>query len=77
MAAGHSQVGYRSTLDPNVNLPGYVIINSVVQYTFKDFTLALKIENLTDKAYWIGAYNNVNKWPGQPRNFMLNLRYNF
>jgi iron complex outermembrane receptor protein len=61
IAVGHSQVSYRSTLDPNVNLPGYVIINSAVQYAFKDFMLALKVENFTDKTYWIGAYNNVSK----------------
>ena len=77
ISAGHSQVSYRTTVDPEFDLPGYVIVNSAVQYTFKDFTLALKVENLTDKTYWIGAYNNVNKWPGEPRNFMLNLRYNF
>jgi iron complex outermembrane receptor protein len=77
ISAGHSQVSYRSTLDSNVDLPGYVIINSAIQYAFNNFTLALKVENLADKTYWIGAYNNVSKWPGQPRNFMLNLRCNF
>lgn len=77
ISAGHSQVSYRSTLDPDINLPGYVIVNSSVQYTFKDFMLAWKVENITDETYWIGAYNNVSKWPGQPRNFMFNLRYNF
>ncbi|MEO8960904.1 MAG: TonB-dependent receptor [Ginsengibacter sp.] len=77
IAAGHSQVSYRRTLDPEIDLPGYVIINGTIQYTFKNFTLALKAENITNKTYWIGAYNNVSKWPGEPRNFMLNFRYSF
>jgi iron complex outermembrane receptor protein len=70
---GDSQVGKRNTLDPNVILPGYFIINTGAHYSFKHFTLAININNITNQTYWAGAYNNVNKWPGMPRNYMMNI----
>lgn len=77
ISAGHLMAGARNTLDPLITLPGYIIINGAVQYSYKRFTLAVKAENVTNKIYWIAAYNNVSKWPGEPRNFMMNLRYQF
>ena len=77
VSAGHSQVGWRATLDPETNLPGYVVINAGVHYKYKHFMLAVNAFNITNETYWMGAYNNVNKWPGTPRNFMANLGYSF
>lgn len=77
ISAGHSSVGVRNTLDPNIILPGYLIINSGIHYKYKHFTVAMNVNNITGKTYWMGAYNNVNKWPGAPRNFMANLGYTF
>ena len=58
-------------------LPGYIILNGGIRYTYKKFNVAMNLNNITNKAYWIGAYNNVNKWPGAPRNFMMTAGYNF
>jgi iron complex outermembrane receptor protein len=77
ISAGHCSVSARNTLDPNIILPGYVIINGGIHYKYKHFTVAMNLNNITDKTYWMGAYNNVNKWPGAPRNFMVNIGYNF
>jgi iron complex outermembrane receptor protein len=77
LAAGHTRVGIRNTLDPAVILPGYFIVNGGVQYAQKHYRFALNIYNITNQTYWAGAYNNVNKWPGAPRNCMLNLGYTF
>ena len=74
VSAGHSQASVRNTLEPGITLPGYIIINAAIQYSYKKFTLAARIENITNKIYWAGAYNNVSKWPGEPRNLMINLR---
>jgi len=73
LSVGDSQVGKRNTLDPNVVLPGYFIINTGAHCRFKHFTLAININNITNQTYWAGAYNNVNKWPGMPRNYMMNI----
>lgn len=77
ISAGYLQAGERNTLDPLITLPGYIILNGAVQYTYQHFTLALRAENITNKTYWAAAYNNVSKWPGEPRNAMVNLRYKF
>ena len=77
ISAGHLQASSRTTLDPSIKLPGYILLNGGIQYTYNHFTLALKVENFTNKIYWSAAYNNVSKWPGEPRNLMVNLRYKF
>jgi iron complex outermembrane recepter protein len=77
ISAGHSQVGWRETLDPATTLPGYLIINAGVHYKYRHFMLAMNAFNITNETYWMGAYNNVNKWPGAPRNYMVNLGYSF
>jgi iron complex outermembrane recepter protein len=75
--AGHSGVGVRTTLDSTINLPSYFILNGGVNYHYKHFIIAANMNNITNEVYWMGAYNNVNKWPGAPRNFMINLGYKF
>ncbi len=77
ISAGHSSVSMRNTLDPAITLPGYVIFNAGLQYTHQHFKVAAIWENITNKIYWTGAYNNVYKWPGEPTNFMVNLSYQF
>jgi iron complex outermembrane receptor protein len=74
--AGHSQVGSRTTLDPSLVLPGYFIVNGGLQFNrYKHFVLALNVNNITGRTYWMGAYNNVNKWPGAPRNYMVSCGF--
>ena len=77
ISAGHSQVGERATLDPAITLPAYFILNAGVHYGYKNYRFALNVYNITNQTYWMGAYNNVNKWPGEPRNGMLNVGYVF
>ncbi len=77
LSIGHSQVGIRNTLDPNITLPGYTIFNGGVHYRYRHVTLAMNVNNITNKTYWTSAYNNINKWPGAPRNYMVNLGYRF
>jgi iron complex outermembrane receptor protein len=77
ISAGYLLESKKTTLDPSVSLPGYIIFNGGVQYTFQKFSLALRVENFFNKTYWMAAYNNVSKWPGEPRNFMVSLRYKF
>ncbi len=74
---GHSQVGMRNTLDQQIKLPGYCIFNAGLVYGYKHATIAFNVNNLTDRAYWEAAYNNISKWPGAPRNFMIRVGYQF
>jgi iron complex outermembrane receptor protein len=77
ISLGHSFVSQRTTLDPDINLPSYFLLNGGISYGFKKMTAALVVNNITNQTYWMGAYNNVNKWPGAPRNFMVNLSFKF
>ena len=77
IAAGHSLVGERATLEPDVSLPGYLLINGGLSYSYKRYSVAFNVNNLTNRVYWSGAYNNINKWPGAPRNCMVNLGFKF
>ena len=77
ISVGYLQAAARNTLDPLITLPGSVIFNGAVQYSYQRFTLAVRAENIFNKTYWMAAYNNVSKWPGEPLNVMVNLRYKF
>ncbi len=75
LSGGYTFASTRNTLDPGTTLPGYIVLNGGLHYGQKRFNLALNINSITNKTYWEGAYNNVNKWPGEPRNYMLNLGF--
>ena len=77
VAAGHSQVSTRTTLQQDLTLPGYIALSAGLRYAFKHFTTAVNVNNITNKTYWIGGYNTVNKWTGTPRNIMLSVGYKF
>ena len=77
IAAGHTQVSSRYTLDPAYILPGYVIFNAGLYYNIKQLSFSAYLNNITNTTYWPGAYNNVNKWPGRPRNIMLGIGWSF
>ncbi len=77
LSVGCAGVGERTTLDPAITLPGYFILSGGLHYSHNHLLFALNANNLTNQTYWMGAYNNVNKWPGAPRNVMLNLGYRF
>jgi iron complex outermembrane receptor protein len=77
LSAGHSHAGIRNTLQQGLTLPSYVILNGGLHYSGKHFTVAFNLYNITDKTYWMGAYNNINKWPGAPRNCMMSAGYTF
>jgi iron complex outermembrane receptor protein len=77
ISIGHYQVGKRNTLDPSIILPGYFVLNGGIHYEFKHIRIAVNFNNLLIKTYWAAAYNNLQKWPGAPRNVMFRVFYNF
>ncbi len=77
LSAGHYQQTSRNTLTSGMTLPGYVTLQAGAGYTRKRMKLALNVNNLFNTAYWVGGYNYASKWPGAPRNLMVNLEYFF
>ena len=77
LSAGYSFASVRNTLDPAVTLPGYFVLNAGIHYSYKHISMAANLNNVTNETNWMGAYNSVYKWPGAPRNFMVNIGYRF
>lgn len=75
LAAGYTLASKRNTLDPDIVLPGYMVLTGGIRYGYKHWSLAMNVNNIANKTYWTGAYNNVYKWPGEPRNYILNLGF--
>jgi iron complex outermembrane recepter protein len=59
--------------------PAYTIFDMALYYTpgKSNMQLALNVNNLLDKTYWIGAQNYTRLFPGAPRNVMLTATYRF
>lgn len=58
-------------------IPGYVIANAALYYRVDKFQLQLNLNNLFDKTYWVGGYDNLRLFPGAPRNWMTTVSYTF
>ena len=77
IAFGHSQVSSRYMLDNATTLPGYLIFNGSISYKLKHFDFAINVYNVSNRVFWTSAYTNINKWPGAPRNIMMQIGYTF
>jgi iron complex outermembrane recepter protein len=60
-------------------VPAYTIFDMAVYYTpgKSNMQLALNVNNVFDKTYWLGAQNYTRLFPGAPRNVMLTATYRF
>ena len=60
-------------------VPAYTIFDMALYYTpgKGNMQIALNVNNVFDKTYWIGAQNYVRLFPGAPRNVMLTATYRF
>ncbi len=73
--AGYSFAGRRNTLEKDFRLPGYFTVQGGVNYAWKPITISFLMNNIGNIAYWSGAYNNIYKWPGEGRNFMVKINW--
>jgi len=60
-------------------VPAFATLDAAVYYTpsKSNVQIALNINNIFDKTYWIGAQNYTRLFPGVPRNFILTATYKF
>ncbi|MBN7811832.1 TonB-dependent siderophore receptor [Algoriphagus sp. H41] len=60
-------------------VPAFAILDAAVYYApiGSSVQLALNVNNVTDKTYWLGAQNYTRLFPGAPRNFILTATYKF
>jgi iron complex outermembrane receptor protein len=60
-------------------LPAYTLLDAALYYTpgKSNMQVALNVNNLANKTYWIGAQNYLRLFPGAPHNIMLSATYKF
>jgi catecholate siderophore receptor len=77
----YSSTVYQTATAPWAKLPGYTVQNALVGYKFnKDLSLAMNINNLTNRVYYTQLRGTVaSGWvnPGTGRNAVLTANYNF
>lgn len=59
--------------------PAYTLFDLAVYYTpgKSNMQLAMNVNNVLNKTYWLGAQNYLRLFPGAPRNLMLTASYRF
>lgn len=67
-ANGNAQWGY---------LPAYTTANAAVYYHIDKFKIAVNVNNIFDKYYFLGGFDYTRVFAGAPRNVMVSLGYNF
>ena len=72
---GHLQASKRYLVSHEIILPGYITFQSGLRYDKNNWNIALNINNVFNKIYWIGGYTMVNKWPGAPRNYSIQFSF--
>jgi iron complex outermembrane receptor protein len=60
-------------------VPAYTLLDLAFYYNpgKSNMQLALNINNVANKTYWIGAQNYLRLFPGAPRNLLLTATYKF
>lgn len=58
-------------------LPSYTSWDSSIWYRANKWRIALKLENMFDKTYYISSHDSLGIYPGTPRNLLLSTTYQF
>ncbi|WP_255157823.1 TonB-dependent receptor [Siphonobacter sp. BAB-5385] len=60
-------------------IPAFTVFDAAFYYTpaKSNVQLALNVNNVFDRTYWLGAQNYLRLFPGAPRNAMLTLTFRF
>lgn len=63
----------------NFTLPAYTIVDAAIYYApaKTKVQLAMNVNNVFNRTYWVGAQNYLRLFPGTPRNVMFNVTYRF
>lgn len=58
-------------------LPSYTTANAAVYYHVNRFKMAVNVNNMFDKYYFIGGFDYTRVFAGAPRNTMVSMGYTF
>ncbi|MFZ5875588.1 MAG: TonB-dependent siderophore receptor [Nitrospirota bacterium] len=66
-----------STYSNPFTLPAYGVVDAAVYYTSGRFKSQVNVNNVFDKRYFVGAYNDVYVLPGTPFNVQASVGWTF
>jgi iron complex outermembrane receptor protein len=75
--AGGNYSGEQKTRLTWLNLPDYSAYDAALYYEFRQIKLTANLNNVFDHTYWVSQANPNMVGPAAPRNYMVNLAYNF
>ena len=58
----------------SITVSGYGKLDATVFYEYSNFRIGAKLNNITDKRYWLGDYYGETQ---SPRQFLANITYRF
>lgn len=87
LALGYRYVGKRRMDNPSdknsLNQPtwdywsAYSTVDAAINYKINNLNVALNINNILDKYYFLGGFDYTRAFPGAPFNLMFSLSYSF
>ena len=67
----------RFTPENQITIPSYTLLNAAVFYNVGKLQLQVNANNIGNKKYWVGGYDYLRLFPGQPENYLLTIGYSF
>lgn len=77
--SGDKYSWYAYSASDRVLLPSYTVFDGAVYYKPENsnMQLILKVNNITNQTYWLGALSQFRLAPGAPRNLLMTVTYKF
>jgi iron complex outermembrane recepter protein len=66
-----------ATYSSPFTLPAYGLMDAAIYYDRGRFRAQVNVNNLADKRYFAGAYNNLYVLPGEPRTIRATVGWTF
>ncbi|QDW23827.1 TonB-dependent receptor [Pedobacter sp. KBS0701] len=78
IGAGSNYVDSRIlSLNFNQTIPSYTLFNAALYYNVGKVQVQFNMNNITNKAHWVGGYDYLRLFPGTPSNYLFTLGYTF